>query len=217
MGQLDKARREAEKIIRQHRPNATRSEFRHSESTDALLRDLPVSVRKRVARPAIRAAAKVVRKKVRKNLYATGKRAENPDGTVVRGQPIGRSRKTKTYDKLSNKLKAKRSGNKEMAKAIISRNWSRNMNAVIGSTTGPSYRHAAQGHLLEYGANIMLWGGANKAKGGKTHYRLPPRPFMRNAVTQTRGLQKLVILSTMKKWAKLVGNEVARFPDIDDS
>ena len=211
MGQLDDAQRQAEKVVRLHRTKATRSEVRSSEATDKLLKELPYMVRARVARPAIRAASKIVRKRIRKNLNATGRRTENPDGTVVRGQPIGRSKKTGTGEKLSRKLKAKRKDNKEMSKAIITRNWTKNLGAVVGTTTGPSHKHAAQGHLLEYGANIYLWGNSKK------RYQLPPRPFMRNAVTETRGLQKMVIINTMKKWARKVRSEITKYPDIDDS
>lgn len=211
MGLLDDAQRQAEKVVRLHRTKATRSEVRSSETTDKLLKELPYMVRARVARPAIRAASKIVRKRIRKNLNATGRRTENPDGTVVRGQPIGRSKKTGTGEKLSRKLKAKRKDNKEMSKAIITRNWTKNLGAVVGTTTGPSHKHAAQGHLLEYGANIYLWGNSKK------RYQLPPRPFMRNAVTETRGLQKMVIINTMKKWARKVRSEITKYPDIDDS
>lgn len=208
MASLTKAQREAGVIL--HR-NPTRSGIRSSDSTDALLKGLPVKMRARVVRPAIRKAAKVVRKAVRTNLNSVGRRSYNKNGTVVYGQPIGRSKKTGTYEKLSKDLKAKRSGNKEMFKAIITRNWTKASGGVIGATTGPSHRDAAQGHILEYGATTVLWG--NKKK----RYRLPPRPFLRPAANQTKGLQKMVILNTMKKWSKLVRSEVAKYPDIEDS
>lgn len=210
MDEWQKVKIEASRIER-HRTRSATSGFYSTKTTEELLKKLPFKVRARVVRPAVRAAAKVIRKRVRQNLNATGSRSYNDDGTVVRGQPIGRSRKTGTYEKLSKELKSKRSGNKEMSKAIITRNWTKSMGEIVGNTTGPSYKHAAQGHLLEYGANIQLWGKSNK------RYQLPPRPFLRTAVTSTRGLQKIIILNVMKKWAKLVRQEVEQYPDVEDS
>ena len=208
MANLTQAQREAGVIL--HR-NPTKSGVRNSESTDKLLEGIPGMLRARVVRPALRKASRQVRKKVRQNLNRVGPRSYMADGRVVYGQPIGRSRKTGTYDKLSSKLKAKRSGNKEMSKAIITRTWTKDRGAVVGTTTGPSHRHAAQGHILEYGANIVLWGNEGK------RYRLPPRPFLRAAANQTKGLQQMVIVNTMKKWAKQIRSEVTQYPDIDDS
>ena len=218
MASLSKVEREAGIIL--HR-NPTKSGVRSSKSTDPFLEGLPYKLRARVVRPAIRAASKIVRKQVRENLKKTGARSYNSDGTVVYGQPIGRSKKTGTGEKLSKTLKAKRSGNKEMSKAIITRSWTKDLGAVVGATTGPSWKHAAQGHILEYGANIFLWGkllradGVGGSAGGK--YRLPPRPFLRPAVLQTKQAQKKAIVSTMKQWSKKIESEVAEFPEIDYS
>ncbi len=218
MDRLTKAERESGVIL--HR-NPTKSGVRSSKQTDALLKELPGKVRARVVRPALRAASKVVRKQVRSNLNATGARSYASDGTVIYGQPIGRSKKTGTREKLSRELKAKRADNKEMSKSIITRSWTKALGAVVGTTTGPRWRDAAQGHILEYGANIFLWGkllrkdSAGGSAGGK--YRLPPRPFLRPAVVQTKEKQKKIIVNTMKQWAKKVRSEVEMYPDIDDS
>lgn len=218
MDRLTKAQREAGVIL--HR-TPTKSGVRSSKETDALFEDLPYKVRARVVRPALRAASKIVRKQVRTNLNATGARSYTSDGNVVYGQPIGRSKKTGTGEKLSKKLKSKRAENKEMSKSIITRSWTKALGAVVGTTTGPRWRDAAQGHILEYGANIFLWGNVLRkdSPGGSagSKYRLPPRPFLRPAVVQTKEKQKKVIISTMKQWAKKVRSEVAMYPDIDDS
>ncbi len=218
MDRLTKAEREAGIII--HR-NPTKSGVRSSKSTDVLLAELPYKLRSRVVRPAIRKASKIVRKEVRSKLNSTGERTYSSDGNVVYGQPIGPSKKTGTRKKLTNKLKAKRSENKEMSKAIITRSWTKDLGAVVGATTGPSWKHAAQGHILEYGANIFLWGkvlkkdGPGGSKGSR--YRLPPRPFLRPAVLKTKAAQKKAIVSTMKQWAKKIRSEVKMYPDVDDS
>ncbi len=217
---LENAKKEALAIKRGKRVNKnTKSGFQHSKSTDMLFRDLSFLITERVARPAARAATTIVRAEAKKQVMKTGERSMDADHSVnPQGQPIGRSRSTKTFNKLSNKLKGKRKEDKQLANSIIARNWKgRRRDAVVGSTAGPSHQVAPHAHLLEYGAVIILWGGINKDRkggNGKVAMRLPPRPFFRTAADTTMSKQQKKVVQIAKQWAKRLGKPVD-VPEID--
>jgi hypothetical protein len=216
---LRNARREAKQIKSGMNRKPTKSKFQHSKSTDKLFSEISFLIAERVARPAARAATTIVRAEAKKQIIKTGKRTYDDDHVVnPQGQPIGRSRTTGTFNKLSNKLKSKRKESRQLANGIIARNWrGKRRDGVVGSTTGPSHQIAPHAHLLEYGAVIILWGGINKNRkggAGKVAMRLPPRPFFRNAVDKTMPKQQKKIAQVAKQWAKRLGKPV-NVPEID--
>ena len=220
---LQNAKREAAQIKRgmnrRKASRAVKSKFQHSKSTDMLFRELNFLIAERVARPAARAATTIVRAEAKKQIIKTGKRTYDDDHVVnPQGQPIGRSRTTGTFKKLSNKLKSKRKESEQLAAAIIARNWrGKRRDGVVGSTAGPSHQVAPHAHLLEYGAVIILWGGINKDRkggAGKVAMRLPPRPFFRNAADKTMSKQQKKIVQVAKQWATRLGRPVD-IPEID--
>ena len=212
MGVFDDVQRESKRILT-HRPSRATGSANHTKSTEKFFRKLPVLIRARVCRPAVRAAGTIVRKEVRRNLKKTGARSYNALGAVSPdNQPIGRSRVTGTYSKWSASVRAKRKNNEEMVNLIRSRNWTAASGAIVGNTTGPLWRQAAQGHILEFGGVINLWGGANKVK--KTA-RLPPRPFLRAAGDTTLPKQKAAIIKAMKSIKTKLQSSGEISPEID--
>ena len=143
---------------------------------------------------------------------------------LVPQSKIGRSQKTGTWDSVRNSDKTKRLARRAAAlpkkrdkngqlyaefgpkigalgKSGLS-DWMmtryhryNNTKSTVG-ITGPAWRVAAQGHVLEFGSKHRAW--------GKPSSPLPPRPFLRPAAQQTRKSQQSKIISTMKKWQKRV-------------
>lgn len=218
MTPLDEAKRQAKEILRAVNPpsHASRKKpsFTHSKATDKLFKQFPLLIREQVARPAARGASTIVRKAAKKSIERTGSRSYDSRHVVnPKGQPIGRSRSTGTFKKLSNKLKSERKIESELSRSFITRNWPRKRGGdTVGSTTGPSHKRASHAHLLEYGAAIILWGGVNKEK--KADY-LPPRPFFRTAVDGSMSKQQAKVVSVFKKWAKKLGVPIEETPEID--
>lgn len=134
---------------------------------DAKFASLPDSIRRKSLRKGTQKGGRALAKEMRS-------RAPN-------------SKRTGSTDLLSSGAKAKRAGNKPIAKSMKirpSRQWpSRGAMArigIIGASVGPEWPFGAAAHLLEYGHALVAW-------GRPTSIRIKPQPFMRPAFDVSKG------------------------------
>ena len=136
---------------------------------DAILQQLPLMLQRQALDKALRAAGKVVAKRAK--------------------ELCPRSTRTGTSQWWSNETFAKRAQAKPLAETIgvVVRKY----DTVSVAVVGPQYPAGALGHLVEYGHNLVVY-------GRPTGRRVPPQPFMRPAVDETRSEQDDVMLNVLK-------------------
>lgn len=162
-----------------------------TKETDNFLAKFPIEMREKILKQAVRAASRAVATEARKNLNRVG-----PPGDGAKNAHVGRSKKTRTREGWSKKIRDKRSGNKDMYEGMAVKVKQYRGGRVILGMTGPRSGTGNQSWILEHGGTIKLW--------GKGTYRLPPRPFLRPAATNTMPQQRKAMEDKMRKeWKKL--------------
>ena len=168
------------------------SNFREIE---AAMPWIAASQRKAVMRPAVYAAAIVVREECKRRLAAAGPHGPNEG-------EIGKSSVTGTRDHQSKKIRDRRSGwdIDSMTEAIRIKRWQKD--TIVGTITGPGGKVSEEStgeigafsHVLEYGGVIQLW-------GSERFYELKPRPFLEPSAAATMQQQRAALLKRFKeKW-----------------
>ena len=137
---------------------------------NAILEKLPIAASDAVDK-ALRAAGKVVAERAK--------------------ELCPRSIKTGTWDAWSKKTEGERRGVKPLAETIgvVVRKYDTSSVAVVG----PQYPAGSLGHLIEYGHSAIVWGRVSKK-----YRRVPPKPFLRPAVDETKGEQEAAMLGVLK-------------------
>jgi len=160
------------------------------------------SMKAKVVKPALTAAAKIVQKKAAANVRAIKSRQPYSGGTP------GNSRNTGTREKWSNKAAAKRaSGNHDdLSRSIKIKSLPtiRRKKSPVVVIVGPEAKKFGFGHLLEFGAASYpkpaahyLWGGVNDID------RIQPMPFLEPAAKETATQQVAAIVRVIKeRWPK---------------
>lgn len=153
------------------------------------------SQRKAVMRPAVYAAAIVVRNECKRKLAEAGPHGPNEG-------EIGHSLTTGTRYHQSKAVKARREGwdIESMTKAIRIKRWQKG--TVVGAITGPGGKVSSEStgeigafsHILEYGGVIQLW-------GKEQFYELKPRPFLEPSAASTLTQQRQALVTRFReKW-----------------
>ena len=136
---------------------------------NAILEQLPIMLQRGAVDKALRAAGKVVAKRAK--------------------ELCPRSSQTGTREGWSKQTAGSRTGAKPLAETIGE--VVRKYDTVSVAIVGPQYPAGALGHLVEYGHKLVVY-------GHPTGRRVPPRPFMRPAVDETKGEQEAAMLGVLK-------------------
>ena len=138
---------------------------------DHILEQLPIMLQRGALDKALRAAGKVVAKRAK--------------------ELCPRSSQTGTREGWSSQTAGERTGAKPLAEtiAVVVRKYDTASVAVVG----PQYPAGSLGHLIEYGHESKVWG-----KEPKKRKRVPPRPFMRPAIDETKGEQDAAMMRVLK-------------------
>lgn len=148
---------------------------------EQLLGRLEVQMRRKIAKQAVRAGAKVVQKRAR--------------------QLCPRSAATGSRRGWSKKTRSARRGRKPLAQTI--KVAVRDYDDTFMAITGPEYPAGALSHLIEFrvGGKVpakVLWGQA-------TGEPRRERPFMRPAADETKGEQEAAIVDTVRRGVQQAG------------
>ena len=155
---------------------------------------------KRVAvKAAVKAAAEVVSSRAKANVAAIG-----PHETYTDGTP-GDSRKTRTRDKWSSKVRSERDGGShdDLSQSITYKVLPISKSKPVVSIVGPDWHKFRLGHLIEFGGTTdykkpsahFLWGYDQPNDIAK----IKARPFLEPAAHQTLKLQQRVFVGEIKK------------------
>lgn len=171
--------------------NAVKTGVVATKETDEFLAKFPIEMREKILKQSVRAASRVVATEARSELRMAG-----PIGDGAKNPTVGRSKVTGTQDKWSAKMAYRKNRRWDMHDAMgVKVKQYRNGQIILGMT-GVRNRMGSQAWILEHGGTIKLW--------GKGTYRLPPRPFMRPAASNTMQKQRAAMEGKMKKeWMKL--------------
>lgn len=112
---------------------------------------------------------------VREKYLIKGLRKEGNRIKRIARQLCPRGAVTGTTRRLSQRSRARRGNAKPLRDTIgvVVRDYG----GVLVMLVGPQYPAGAHAHLVEYGHAAVLW-------GEKTSGRVPPKPFMRPAITE---------------------------------
>lgn len=138
---------------------------------ERLLSDIDVTLRRKAARDAVRAAGNVVAKRAR--------------------QLCQRSARTGTRKHWSNNTESQRQGVKPLADTIgvVVRDYGDVFVAIVG----PQYPAGALGHLVEFGHAWVAWGQV-------TSEEIKPSPFMRPAADETTSEQVAALTNKLTSY-----------------
>ena len=138
---------------------------------NAILEQLPIMLQRGAVDKALRAAGKVVAKRAK--------------------ELCPRSSQTGTREGWSKQTAGSRTGTKPLAETIgvVVRKY----DTVSVAVVGPQYPAGSLGHLIEYGHSAIVWGRVSKK-----YRRVPPKPFLRPAVDETKGEQDAAMMHVLK-------------------